>query len=267
VVGANFAIGGINPLLKSPKAQIWSFSVERRINKVFAATVGYSGSHSYDIVGNGNAIGLVSYGVDINVQPGDLITHESIAPTRLNPSFGSISFADNDRYANYNGVFFNVKGRFSRGFLDFSYTRSSSKDDGLAYPTPTNPAQYYAPSTFDVPNRFSLSFNYSLRGLNDGKGAVGYLTSGWGASGTTIFQSGYPLMARNLNSYNPICADTSATAAPCPSQANPAVGYAPGSGDYNADGNNRDYPDAVSYRQLTDNKAWLTGAIPASDFA
>ena len=127
VVGANFAIGGINPLLRSPKAEIWSLSVERRISKVFAATVGYSGSHSYDIVGNGNAIGLVSYGVDINVLPGDLITHESIAPTRLNPSFGSISFADNDRYANYNGVFFNVKGRFSRGFVDFSYTRSMSR--------------------------------------------------------------------------------------------------------------------------------------------
>src|SRR5215475_7511539 len=267
VVGASFAIGGINPLLKSPKANIWSASVERKISRVFAASVGYAGSHSYNIVGNGNSIGNVSYGVDINVLPGDLITHQSKVPTRLNPSFGGILYADNNRYGNYNGVFFDIKGRFSRGFLDFSYTRSSSKDDALAYPDPFNPKLYYGPSIFDVPNRFSLSFNYQLRGLNDGKGAVGYLTSGWGASGTTIFQSGYPLMARNLNSYNPICADTSATAAPCPSQANPAVGYAPGSGDYNADGNNLDYPDAVSYRQLTDNKAWLTGAIPASDFA
>ena len=267
VVGASFGIGGINPLLKSPMADIWSISVQRRISRIFAATVGYSGSHSYNIVGNGNAIGLVSYGVDINVLPGDLFTHQSKVPTRLNPSFGSISYADNNRYGNYNGVFFDVKGRFSRGFIDFSYTRSSSKDDGLAYPTPTNPAQYYAPSIFDVPNRFSLSFNYSLKGLNDGKGVVGYLTSGWGTSGTMVFQSGYPLTAQNFNSYNPICADTSATAAPCPSALNQAVGYAPGSGDYNGDGNNLDYPDAVSYHQLTDNKAWLTGAIPKSDFA
>jgi hypothetical protein len=267
VVGAGFAIGGINPLLKSPKADIWSVSVERKINRIFAATVGYSGSHSYDIVGNGNAIGLVSYGVDINVLPGDLITHESKAPTRLNPSFGSISYADNDRYGNYNAIFFDLKGRFSRGFLDLSYTRSRSKDDGLAYPTPTNPSQYYGPSIFDVPNRFSLSFNYSLKGLNDGKGAVGYLTAGWGISGTMIFQSGYPLTAQNLNGYNPMCQDTSATAPPCPSLANPAVGYAPGSGDYNADGNALDYPDATSYHQSTDNKAWLTGAIPKSDFA
>ena len=267
VVGANFSIGGINPHLRSPKVDIWSLSVERKINRVLAATVGYSGSHSYDIVGNGNSVGNVSYGVDINVLPGDLITHESISPTRLNPSFGSIGYADNNRYGNYNGVFFDLKGRVTRGFLDFSYTRSSSKDDGLAYPTPDNPSKYYGPSIFDVPNRFSLSFNYSLKGLNNGRGGVGYLTGGWGLSGTTIFQSGYPLTAANFNSYIPVCQDSSASAAKCPSFANPAVGYAPGSGDYNADGNNLDYPDATSYHQSTDNKSWLTGAIPKSNFA
>jgi hypothetical protein len=267
VPGANFAIGGINPLLRSPKADIWSLSVQRKLTNAFAASVGYSGSHSYDMVGNGNAIGLVSYGVDINVQPGDLIVHQSISPTRLNPSFGSIGYADNDRYGNYNGVFFDVRGRFSRGFVDASYTRSSSKDDALAYPSPDNPKQYYGPSIFDVPNRFSLSWNYSLKGLNDGKGAVGFITGGWGLSGTTIFQSGYPLTAQNNNSYIPVCQDTSATAPDCPSAANPAVGYAPGSGDYNADGNNLDYPDATSYKQSTDNSAWLKGAIPKSNFA
>jgi hypothetical protein len=273
VVGASFAIGGINPLLRSPKSDIWSASVERKIGNYFAATAGYSGSHSYDIVGNANSIGNVSYGVDINVLPGDLITHESIAPTRLNPSFGSITYADNNRYGNYNAVYFGFKGRFSRGYVDVSYTRSRSKDDALAYPSPLNPAQYYAPSIFDVPNRFSLSFNYSVKGLNGGKGAVGYLTGGWGISGTSIFQSGYPLTAWNSNSYSPICQDTSPTAPKCPSLANPAVGYAPGSGDYNADGASQingvglDYPDALSYKQSTDNNAWLTGAIPKSNFA
>jgi outer membrane receptor protein involved in Fe transport len=218
VVGANFAIGGINPLLKSPKADIWSLSVERRISRLFAATIGYNGSHSYDIVGNGNSIGNVSYGVNVNVLPGDLITHESIVPTRLNQSFGSILYADNDRHGNYHGVFFDLKGRVTRGFVDVSYTRSSAKDDGLAYPTPDNPAQYYGPSIFDVPNRFSLSFNYSLKGLNDGKGAIGRTTGGWGLSGTTIFQSGYPLTAQNTNSYIPVCQNISASAPPCPSR-------------------------------------------------
>jgi hypothetical protein len=137
----------------------------------------------------------------------------------------------------------------------------------LAYPDSFNPRPYYAPSIFDVPNRFSLSWNYSLRGLDKGSGAVLRITGGLGLSGTTIFQSGYPFTARNLNGYNPICANTSSTAPACPSAANPAVGYAPGSGDYNADGNPLDYPDALSYRPLTDNSAWLTGAVPKCNFA
>jgi len=266
VVGAGFAIGGINPLLKSPKANIWSLSVEHKIARIFAASVGYSGSHSYNIVGNGNTIGSVSYGVDINVLPNDLITHNSIAPTRLNSSFGSITYADNNRYGNYNSIYFDFKGKFSRGYVDVSYTRSRAKDDALAYPSPVNPSQFYSPSIFDVPNRISASFNYSIKGLNGGQGAVGYITGGWGISGTSIFQSGYPLTANNFNGYNPVCDPTNSN--PCPSAANPAIGYAPGSGDYNADGNNLDYPDASSYKQSTNNKSWLNGgAIPKSDFA
>jgi len=263
VPGTGFAIGGINPLLKSPKANIWMASVERRINKYLAASVGYSGSHSYDIVGNGNNTGIVSYGVNINVLPGDLITHESIVPTRLNPSFGSITYSANDRYANYESIYFDVKGRFSRGYIDASYTRSKTKDDALTYPDPFNPGAYYGPSPFDVPNRFSLSFNYSLKGLNNGAGVIGYVTGGWGISGTSIFQSGYPLTASTNASYQPVCANGPTN---CPSPGNPATGYAPGSGDFNADGNNFDFPDAGSYSQSTNNNAWLSGAIPKSNF-
>jgi hypothetical protein len=270
VVGASFGIGAINPLLKSPKADIWSVSVERKLTDYLAATVGYNGSHSYNIVSNGNVIGQVSYGQDINVVPDDLITHESLVPTRLNPSFGQILYADNNRYGNYDAVYFDVKGRFSRGYIDASYTRSRSQDDALAYADPFNPQNYYSPSVFDAPNRFSLSFNYSLKGLGNGEGLIGHVTGGWGISGTSIFQSGYPMTASNSNSFQPICAHGTTN---CPSPANPAIGYGPNSGDYNADGDSQvngvglDYPNAMSYHQLTDNQAWLSGAVPKSDFA
>jgi hypothetical protein len=214
-VGISDAIGGINPHLKSPVADVWSLSVERKLAEHFAASIGYSGSHSSNIVGNGNSIGNVSYGVDINAIPGDLITQmnnsatalANPSPIRLNPSFGPISYADNDRHGNYESVYFDVKGRFSRGFVDASYTRSSSKDDGLNYPNSEllNPQQYYGPSVTDAPNRFSLSLNYSLKGLNNGSGAIGHLTRGWGISGTSIFQSGYPLTAVNNNGFVAVC--------------------------------------------------------------
>ncbi|MBO0912617.1 MAG: carboxypeptidase regulatory-like domain-containing protein, partial [Acidobacteria bacterium] len=79
--------------------------------------------------------------------------------------------------------------------------------------------------------------------------------------------SGYPMTASSSNSFQPICADPTAS---CPSPANPAIAYGPTSGDYNADGESGaglDYPNAVSYRQRSGNQAWLTGAIPKSDFA
>jgi hypothetical protein len=208
----------------------------------------------------------VSYGVDINVLNNSYILNNN-APgvgslVRPNASFGSISYSANDRYGNYEGVFFDVKGRFSRGFIDASYMHSSSKDDAGAYPTPFNPQAYYGPSAWDVPNRITISFNYSLKGLNDGKGAVGHLTGGWGISGTSIYQSGEPLTVAALNNYQPICANSGA----CPAAGNPAIGYAPASGDYNADGVNNDYPNAVSYNQSTSRSAFLSGSIPLADF-
>jgi len=263
VPGAQFAIGGINPHLISPKANIWMGSVERKLGKYLAASAGYMGSHSYNIVSNGNSDGIVSYGVDINVLPGDLITHESLVPTRLNQSFGSITYSANDRRANYEAVYFGVKGRFSRGYIDASYTRSRSKDDALVYPNPFNPGAYYGPSLFDVPNRFSFSFNYSLKGLNNGAGAIGLVTGGWGISGTSIVQSGYPFTVVTRAAYQPICANGKTN---CPSPGNPAIGYAPGSGDFIADGGNFDFPNVTSYTQSTGNKAWLNGAISKANF-
>jgi hypothetical protein len=268
--GANPSIAGINPLLKSPQVDIFSLTVERKINNTFAASVGYSGSHGYDLASAGNNTSGVSYGVNVNVLNDDYILNNQSGGTlqRLNSSFGSITYTANDRASNYNGVFFDLKGRFARGFVDASYTRSRSNDDAGAYPTPFNPQAYYGPSVWDVPNRFSLSWNYSLKGLRGGAGALGRVTSGWGISGTSVFQSGEPFTPAALNNFAPVCAITTGTPPPpCPSAGNLEVGYAPGSGDYNADGNSYDFPDALSYKQSTSHSAFLNGSIPVSNFA
>jgi hypothetical protein len=265
ITGLDFPIGGINPNLKSPRADIWALTLERKFGTRYVASIGYSGSHSYDSVGNSDQQGIVSYGVDINAYAGDLIDHERVSPTRLNPSFGSITYADNNRHGNYEAVFFDFRGRFSRGFVDASYTRSSSKDDAGRYPTALNPGSYYGPSPWDAPNRFSLTFNYSLRGLSQGKGAIGHLTGGWGISGTSIFQSGYPFTVINTNSFIPVCKNGSTG---CPSVSNPITGLAANSGDYNADGDAYDYPNVASYVQGSTRQAFLNGifASPLTQF-
>ena len=141
----------------------------RRWNASLAAhlsgSIIYSGSHSENLVGNGNQAGVVSYGVNINAQPGDLLDKPlGSPPTRLNSSFGPILYADNDRVGNYNGVTFDLRGRARGMFFDVSYTRSSSKDDADNYPTAINPHQFYGPSPWDAPHRLSLTANYTFPG-------------------------------------------------------------------------------------------------------
>jgi hypothetical protein len=251
VKGAAFPIGGINSEVQSPRAYIFVASLERQLGRNLAASVIYSGSHSTNQIGNGNQAGLVSYGVNINSRPGDLLGKPpGAAPTRLNPSFGSIAYADNDRVANYNGVTFDIRGRAPGLFFDASYTRSSSKDDmgtggtgyGIAYPTALNPHRFYGPSPWDVPHRLSLTFNHTVRDRRSSGKALNQLASGWGVSGIGIFQSGYPL--------------TVWTTAP----------FTAG-GDYNADGDNLDYPNVADYDMRRSFEDYLrNGVFTAGQF-
>lgn len=250
IVGAELGIGGINPNIVSPTAYIFAGSLEHRLGSHFVASVLWSGSHDTNLVGNGNQGGDVSYGTDINDMPGDLIGKaKGTAPTRYNPSFGQIAYTQNDRVSNYEGVTFNLRGRVKRGFFDASYTRSSSKDDASAYPTSVDPHQYYGPSPWDAPNRFSLSFNYELPGVNNGAGFAGHLTGGWGLSGTSIYQTGYPFTVYTSASYNPLAYVAGADA------------HGAGSGDYNADGDNYDFPNVTTYAQSTARSAYAYGSI------
>jgi len=73
IPGAGLSIGGINPNIVSPTAYIWSGTLEHRLGSRFVAAMLYSGSHTTNLVGNGNAGGIVSYGVDVNEEPGALI--------------------------------------------------------------------------------------------------------------------------------------------------------------------------------------------------
>jgi len=71
-------------------------------------------------------------------------------------------------------------------------------------------------------------------------------------------------------SFQPICQNASAK---CPSAGNQVIGFAPGSGDFNADGDTSgaagvgvDYPDVSSYHQGTSKTAFLNGSFAAGQF-
>lgn len=250
IVGLNAGIGAINPNLLSPVAYIFAATLERRIGSNLVASVGYSGSHADNLLSGGSQETAVSYGVDINQLPGDLIQCNCSSPSRLNHSFGEIFYTTNDRVSNYNGVVFDLRGRFGRKFIDASYTRSSSSDDAGVYPTPENPHDFYGPSVWDAPNRVSIAGTYQLPGLNHGQGFTGHLTDGWMLSGTSIYQTGYPFTVANYAPFVPLKDATGKV-----------IGFAPGSGDYLANGDNFSYPNASSYSENTSRTAFLNGTV------
>jgi hypothetical protein len=255
VVGSQLSVGGIDVNIGSPVTYNYTATVERKLRGNLVASLGYSGSQSRDLITGSGQVSNTSYGVDINRFAGDLIVNYP-TPTRLNPSFGSITFAQNGAKGGYNAFIAAIRGRLShRGYFNASYTRSSSKDDAQIYPTFTSLGQYYGPSIWDAPNRFSFSYSYDIPGLRDGNAFARAVTNGWVFSGITIYQTGTPFVVYTNASFQPTL-DAGGV----------VTGLAAGSGDFNADGFNYDFPNVVSYSQPTSRSAFLNGLFPATNF-
>jgi hypothetical protein len=270
VTGSQISVGGIDENIHPPRTLNWSATLEHQLTDNIVMSIGYVGSHSGDLVTDGGNTGATSYGVDINRYSGDLIQHPNCQPeagssqyvctgilTRLNPSFGAITYAQNGARANYSALIVAAKGRFARnGFFTASYTRSVAKDNWQSYPLATSLDQFYGPSSWDVPNRVSLGWGYELPGLHNGQGFLGHILSGWVLSGTTILQSGEPF--------------TVYTGAPFLATASDANGtnlqMAPGSGDYNGDGYNYDFPSVSSYNVSNSRQAYINGLFASGTF-
>ena len=261
IVGQQIGIAGVAGDLRSPFTINFNLAVDRQLSNGFVVSIGYVGSHSGSLVSGGGNTGATAYGNDVNSYAGDLIQHArcTINPatgttpagssctgvqTRLNTSFGSINYAFNSAVGNYDGLILAGRGRFSRrGFLTASYTLGHSLDDWQNYPIgyPTN--QFYASSPYDVRHRISIGASYELPGSKLSNGLERAILGGWTLAGTGVAQTGTPFTvftgaafsAQLININGPVTASN--------------LRYAPGSGDFNADGNNNDFPSVMSYKQ------------------
>ena len=294
IAGAQNGVGGTDPAMSSPDALDWSAGLEHQLLRNLVASVGYQGSHGYNLVSAGGNVGNTTYGVDVNIFPGDLIQHPAFnssgvwtgdgIQTRLNTSFGSINYAWNAAYSNYYAFIFAVKGKIGEhGFLTASYTRSAAKDDWNNYPegyvggggTSYNFKQFYSPSPWDVPNRFSMGISYDIPGLRAGNGFTRRLTNGFNLSETTILQTGDPFYVYSGNPLSLV--DTAGvTVTQANYQSELAAGhfaFAGNSGNYSADGDNNNVPNVTSYSQKTNRKSYQytgvvdSGIITHSQFA
>jgi hypothetical protein len=294
IAGSQISVGAVQRNLRAPDTLTWSAALERQLTSKMTASLGYSGTHSSNLIIVGGNTGDTSYTVDMNLIPGDLIQHPvfdssgvwtgSGSQTRLNTSFGSINYEQNGARQNYYAFIAAVKGRFGQhGFLTASYTRSSSKDNSGNYPsgytatggTSYNVDQWYSPSAWDVPNRLSLGWSYDIPGLKNGNGFTRRLTSGFNLAGTTILQSGTPFFVSNSNPLALVdTAGVTVTEGNYQSElAAGHIAFASNSGNYAADGDNFNIPDVSSYHQKDDRKSYQytgavdTGTVSHSQFA
>ena len=255
LVGAQLSVGGMDPNLTSPYTYEYVVSVQHQFRGDWVVSVGYTGSHSVNLL-TGSYLNQFP-GTDINRFAGDLIVNNNVL-TRLNQSFGSITYTTNRPTATYNAFIATVEKRFaSGGLITASYTRSSSWDDGQVYPDQNQISHYWQPSAFDVPNRFSFTGAYPIPVPKQDNRLLDVLIRGWQLSGTAIAQSGLPFTVY-----------TNAPFQPELNSAGQVIGLLPGSGDYNGDGYNYDFPNVNrSYNLPSSRSAYLKGIFSPTDFS
>jgi hypothetical protein len=256
LAGAQLSVGGMNPNLTSPYTYEYVISVQHQFGGGWVASAGYTGSDSHNLL-TGNYINQFP-GTDINRFAGDLIENNNVL-TRLNQSFGSVTYTTNGTSSRYNAFIASLEKRFaSGGLITASYTRSSTWDDGQLYPNQNLITHYWQPSAFNVPNRFSFTGAYPIPPVSKlSNHVLDILARGWQISGTAIAQSGLPFTVY-----------TNAPFQPELNAAGQVIGLLPGSGDYNADGYNYDFPDVNrSYSLPSSRSKYLNGIFSPGDFS
>ena len=255
LLGLRAGVGAIARDIHPDNNLIYQIAVERQLPGSFVASAAYSGSHLWD--------GLL--GTDFNRFAGDLLSGQL---NRLNPSFGTIYYEFNGNVLNYQAMILSVRRTVGRSSFQASYTLSKvtdygqagtrvNRDPGYAVPTQYNLSQYNAPSDWDVRNRFSFSATYDLPSPSGALGILKPVLGGWEWASVSILQSGTPFTVFTDASFQPIL-DANGK----------VIGLKPGSGDYNADGVNFDFPNAPTQKVSTSfsRQQYINGVFPASIF-
>ena len=124
----------------------------------------------------------------------------------------------------------------------------------------------HLPGTF--PTGFSLGASYLFPGEHMSNAIASRALGGWTLSGLVVLQSGYPF---TVYSGAPLSVNTTAADGTALTSTNYAAElaagnllFASGSGDFNADGDNNDYPSVTGYQQKHSRKDYQvdTGSFP-----
>ena len=120
---------------------------------------------------------------------------------RINSNYNSLQVAVNKRFTK--GLAFLAAYTWSRYY---DYNSTADNQDGFVQPgiNPFNLNDMYGPSDNDAPQRFVLSYDYTLPFYHFVH-RVRPLTDGWRLVGITTFQTGFPVRIANSNAPSDTC--------------------------------------------------------------
>jgi hypothetical protein len=194
-------------VIHTPLTRQYNLTFQYEFMKGYVLEAGFVGSSSINQVDynhNYNLAQLASPSAPINGVTTNTLANAVYRVPYLGYQAVGLQGTGYDGYANYNSLQVTVRKAFSHG-LTFQGAYTYSKDmtvisfDGQANVNNASVlGQQYAPSNFNRPQRFVLSYSYNLP-FGNPKGALGYLAKGWQVTGVTTIQGGQPLSVYDTN--------------------------------------------------------------------
>jgi Carboxypeptidase regulatory-like domain/TonB dependent receptor len=237
VIGARVNLTTVDPNLRSPYVHNWFVGFQRELWYGIVADANYVGSAGRNLHNAYN----------INRYVGDLLDGRFDG---FNPSFNTITFVTSTSTSDYHGGTITLRRNFKNAYmLQGAYTFGQAKNDVDAAVGSTN-IQDAANirgdrglAGYDATHKLAIVGLWDMPFFKNGTGMTHTLLGGWQLAGSSILSSGNPI--------------------------NVTIGSAYPTGDFNADGNGGDRPNAPASGIKTSgwsNQEYLNGIFKATDF-
>ena len=214
--GSRLPSGGWIPTARTPTVQQWSFSIEQRITPSTAVTVGYVGSHGYNLIDSSITNPTQSVICPAAPCPAALPAGTQYFPSasqsaRLFPLTGTAGLWQDSGHSSYNALQVDARQQVTRGVnfrANFTWAKAM---DNSSFPVggyqgncvntqsqAFHPDADYSVSCQDIKYHFSFNGGYALpigqgRAFFSGVGGLtGKLLSGWELNGIVTWQTGLP---------------------------------------------------------------------------
>jgi hypothetical protein len=233
--GARISLTALDPEVETPYAYNWFVGAQRQLPWSFVVDVSYIGTAGRSLM-SVDAGGGENY----NRFTGDLLDGRL---DRLNPSFAAVNLNESRISSRYDGLTLELRRRYGRGFaFQAAYTLGTATDTAGVWVDLTRPDLEEGPAGHDVRHRLAINQVFEIP-VNFGNTVVRHLIGGWQISTITVWQTGSPFDISTSANYP--------------------------NGDYNADGQNNDRPNApASGTDLgsPSQEQWRAGVFTATDF-